>query len=217
MDHQQAHFNMIEQQIRPWDVLDIRVLDALAQLPRHPFVPDAFQNIAYSDLPIPLDHQQSMLEPKVVGRFLQALNCQVDEHVLEVGTGSGYLTALLATLGAHVTSVELNPDLRDQAATKLNAQGIQNVHLLSGNAAYHWQDGKRYNAIVLTGAVAQRPQQHLESLELGGRLVAVIGQSPNMKATLFTRIEHQQWSEEVLFETDIPYLDSAHPAPSFHF
>lgn len=217
MDHQLAHFNMIEQQVRPWDVLDLRVLDTLAALPRHLFVPAAYQSLAYADLDIPLAEGEYMLQPKIVGRFLQALDVQPHESVLEIGTGSGYLTALLASMGEQVTSVERNKTLHDQAAQTLAQQGITNLTLLNGDGAHNWPDGKRYSAIVLTGAVAQAPQTYLEKLELGGRLVAVVGQGSAMSAILYTRSEPHQWTEEVLFETQLTYLQGSEPTGDFRF
>jgi len=207
MDTSLVHFNMVEQQIRPWDVLDIRILDTLAALPRHPFVPSAYQSLAYSEMIIPLAENQQMLEPKIVARFLQALDPQTDEKALEIGTGSGYLTALLAQLCAHVTSVERHNTLRDSAAKTLASLGISNIELLSGDGKDSWQDDKSYHAIVLTAAVPTIPQAYLDKLEVGGRCVAVIGEGSAMQAVKYTRTENHQWTEEVLFETQLPYLE----------
>ena len=215
MNHALAQFNMIEQQIRPWDVLDITVLDTLARIPRHHFVPDAYQAIAYADLEVPLADGQKMLEPKIAGRFLQALNLQTKDRVLEIGTGSGYLTALLASVSDSVTSVESSHQLHTQAVNTLNNLNINNANLHHGDGSVSWNDGKRYHAIVLTGAVAQVPQSYLDQLELGGRLVAIVGYAPSMQAILFTRIEHQQWSQEALFETQHTYLVGAEPNVTF--
>ncbi len=217
MSHALAQFNMIEQQIRPWDVLDIAVLDTLAKVPRHHFVPVAYQAIAYADLEIPLADNQKMLEPKMVGRLLQALDVQTKDRVLEIGTGSGYFTALLAKMAHSVTSVELSQPLHQQARERLRELGIENAHLAQGNAAEAWSDGQRYHAIVLTGAVTQVPKSYLEQLELGGRLVAITGKAPSMQAVLFTRTEHQQWSQESLFETQLAYLTGAEPLMHFGF
>lgn len=217
MNHSLAQFNMIEQQIRPWDVLDIAVLDTLAKVSRLHFVPADYQAIAYADVEVPLAEGQKMLEPKMVGRFLQALNLQARDRVLEIGTGSGYLTVLLATMANSVTSVERSERLHQQAHHRLNTLGVRNVSLVQGDAAHGWQDGQRYHAIVLTGAVANAPHHYLEQLELGGRLVAVIGHAPSMQAILFTRVEHQQWSQEPLFETQLSYLVGAEPNAQFGF
>lgn len=217
MSHVLAQFNMIEQQIRPWDVLDIAVLDTLAKVPRHHFVPDEYQAIAYADLEIPLADNQKMLEPKIAGRLLQALALQTKDRVLEIGTGSGYLTALLASMAHSVTSIELSQQLYQQASERLHTLGVHNAHLAQGNGAEAWSDGQRYHAIVLTGAVAQVPKSYLEQLELGGRLVAITGKAPTMQAVLFTRIEHQQWSQEPLFETQLAYLTGAEARTAFGF
>jgi protein-L-isoaspartate(D-aspartate) O-methyltransferase len=208
---------MVEQQIRPWDVLDIRILDALTTLPRHPFVPTDFQSLAYSETLIPLTVSQQMLEPKIVGRFLQALNPQAHEKALEIGTGSGYLTGLLAQLSAQVTSVELHKELRDNAAHTLASLGINNIELLSGDGKEHWQDSKRYQIVVLTAAVPSKPQTYLEKLEIGGRCVAVVGEGAAMQAIKYTRTDNNQWSEEVLFETQLPYFDGIEIRSSFEF
>jgi protein-L-isoaspartate(D-aspartate) O-methyltransferase len=217
MDATLAHFNMIEQQIRPWDVLDIRILDTLAALPRHPFVPAPFQALAYSETIIPLPAQQQMLEPKIVARFLQALDPQAYEQALEIGTGSGYLTALLAKMSTKVTSIELHDELRHNAAQTLNGQGINNVELIAGDAKDGWQDGKSYHTIVLTASVPTTPQAYLDKLEVGGRLVAVVGTDCAMQAIKYTRTEQNQWTEEVLFETQLACFDGAQQAESFSF
>lgn len=217
MDTSLAHFNMVEQQIRPWDVLDIRILDTMAALPRHPFVPANFQALAYSETIIPLPAKQQMLEPKIVARFLQALDPQAHEQALEIGTGSGYLTALLAKMSAKVTSIELHDELRHNAAQTLNGQGINNVELVAGDGKNNWQDGKSYHTIVLTAAVPNTPQAYLEKLEVGGRCVAVVGEGCAMQAIKYTRTENNQWTEEVLFETQLPCFDGIKMPLSFNF
>lgn len=217
MDTSLAHFNMVEQQIRPWDVLDIRILDTLAALPRHPFVPTTFQALAYSETLIPLANNQQMLEPKIIGRFLQALDPKEHEKALEIGTGSGYLTALLAKLSAQVTSVELHNELRDAAAETLASLGIHNVELLSGDGKDNWPDAKTYHTITLTAAVPTKPQAYLEKLEVGGRCVAVVGEGAAMQAIKYTRTENNQWTEEVLFETQLPYFDGVSNPCKFEF
>ena len=217
MDTSLAHFNMVEQQIRPWDLLDIRILDTMAALPRHPFVPANFQALAYSETMIPLPAKQQMLEPKIVARFLQALDPQAHEQALEIGTGSGYLTALLAKMSAKVTSIELHDELRHNAAQTLNGQGINNVELVAGDGKDGWQDGKNYHTIVLTAAVPNTPRAYLEKLEVGGRCVAVVGEGRAMQAIKYTRTENNQWTEEVLFETQLPYFDGAQKSVQFSF
>jgi protein-L-isoaspartate(D-aspartate) O-methyltransferase len=217
MDTNLAHFNMVEQQIRPWDVLDIRILDTLTAVPRHPFVPCDFYPLAYSEMPIPLAANQKMLEPKIVGRFLQALDPRDHELALEIGTGSGYLTALLAKLCQQVTSIELHHELSDTAAKTLASMNITNATLLKGDAHANWQDNKNYHLIVLTGAVLNKPQTYLNKLEVGGRCVAVVGKGHVMQAIKYQRVENNQWTEEILFETQLPYLIGAEETNSFKF
>jgi len=217
MDTSLAHFNMVEQQLPPWVVIDIRILDTMAALPRHPFVPADFQSLAYSEMLIPLPANQQMLEPKIIARFLQALDPQPHERALEIGTGSGYLTALLAQLSAQVTSVEHHNELRDTAAQTLASLGVNNIELLSGDGKDNWQDGKSYHTIVLTAAVPNTPQAYLEKLEVGGRCVAVVGEGCAMQAIKYTRTENNQWTEEVLFETQLPYFDGISTGRLFDF
>lgn len=215
MDYALAHFNMIEQQIRPWDVLDGRILDTMTALPRHYFVPDGLEGLAYSEAPIPLSTNATMLEPKVIGRFLQALNPQTDEHALEIGTGSGYLTALLANLCNKVDSVDIDPNLTDAASARLLQLGINNAHCHTGDAKFTWPDNQHYDVIALTAAVTHKPQAYLEKLKVGGRLVAVVGSGKAMEAICYTRSENHQWNEEVLFETELPYFIGHAPQSTF--
>ncbi|MBD3767220.1 MAG: protein-L-isoaspartate O-methyltransferase [Gammaproteobacteria bacterium] len=216
MDYALAHFNMIEQQIRPWDVLDMRILDVMAATPRHPFVPDGFESLAYSETPIPLNKQFMMLEPKIIARFLQATNPQPNEKALEVGTGSGYQTALLAKLCQEVDSIELDEALAHQAKSKLTQLGHQNIHCTTGNA-YDLPLNKEYDVIVVNGSVAMKPEAWLKSLTLGGRCVAVVGTGSAMQAVCYTRTEYQQWNEEALFETELAPLVGPKPEMVFSF
>jgi protein-L-isoaspartate(D-aspartate) O-methyltransferase len=217
MDYALAHFNMIEQQIRPWDVLDSRILDTMAALPRHYFVPDGLEGLAYSEVPIPLTKTAVMLEPKMVGRFLQALDPQADEVALEIGTGSGYLTALLASLCTKVDSVDIDASLTDAASARLMQLGINNAHCHTGDAKHTWPDNQHYDVIALTAAVTNKPQAYLEKLKVGGRLVAVVGAGNVMEAICYTRSENHQWNEEVLFETQLPYFVGKTPHNTFTF
>jgi protein-L-isoaspartate(D-aspartate) O-methyltransferase len=217
MDYQLAHFNMIEQQIRPWDVLDQRVLDVLASTPRHFFVPQNYTALAYSETLIPLTAQATMLEPKVVARFLQAVNPQTHEKALEIGTGSGYLTCMLAQLCASVTSVEIDDELRQQASARLQEMGVCNVQCHQGDAKDDWADGQRYHVIIMTGAVTSIPDSYRHKLEVGGRLVAIVGEDPAMQVMLITRTENNQWVEEILFETSAPYLAGTKATEKFYF
>jgi protein-L-isoaspartate(D-aspartate) O-methyltransferase len=211
-----ARHNMIEQQIRPWDVLDQRVLDVIARVPREDFVPERYRNLAFSDIAIPLGHGEFMLKPAVEGRILQALAPQPTDHVLEVGTGSGYLTAGLARLAASVASVDIVPDFTETARRRLKAHGFDNVVLHTGDASRGWGE-HRYQAIAITGSVATVAKAWPQSLSLGGRLFIVVGQPPVMEALLITRVGEQEWVRESLFDTELPPLRNAAPVKTFEF
>ena len=206
MNIERARFNMIEQQIRPWDVLDSRVLALLQEVPRERFVPNAECELAFADMDIPIGHGQSMMAPKVEARALQALGIKSSDRVLEVGTGSGYLTALLAKLAQHVYSVDLHASFIDQAKTKLADFGIRNVTLEVGDAAQGWSKHAPYDGIVLTGSCPLLPDIFCQQLALNGRLFVVVGQAPAMEALLITRTGDQAWTRESLFETVLPPL-----------
>lgn len=207
-----ARYNMIEQQIRPWEVLDERVLQLLADMHRDEFVPAAYRRLAYADIDIPLGHEQVMMAPKIEARLLQALAIEPTDDVLEVGTGSGYLAALLASLGHHVYSVDIFPDFIDQARTSLERHGISNVTLETGDAANGWDRHGPYDVIAVTGSLPVLPESFRTALRPGGRLFAVVGVSPVMEALLITRVGQQEWITESLFETEIPSLINA-PIP----
>jgi len=212
MNLDQARLNMIEQQIRPWEVLDQRVLDLLNTVPREEFVPEAYSMLAFTDMSIPLGDGQVMMPPRVEARIVQALNLQEDETVLEIGTGSGYVTALLASLARQVISVDINPDMIRQASDKLAAHGITNVTLETGDGARGWNAHAPYDVIVVTGSLPILPATFKQALKVGGRLLAIVGDSPAMEVLLITRIGEMEWAEEALFETDLPALINA-PQP----
>lgn len=209
MNFEQARFNMIEQQIRPWDVLDQRVLDLLSEVPREDFVPPQYRNLALVDMELPLGHEQSMMAPRVEARILQALDIKPFETVLEVGTGSGYLTALLANLAKQVYSVEIIPEFIKSAQAKLADHGIKNVSLEEGDAAQGWSLDAPYDVTVITGSLPLLPEAFKQAMNIGGRLFAIIGDSPSMEAVLITRVGEHEWTEEGLFETELPPLINA--------
>lgn len=213
---EQARFNMVEQQIRPWEVLDPKVLDLLQQVPREDFVPAQYQGLAFADLEIPLGHGAAMLSPKLEARMLQALDIQPGDSVLEIGTGSGHMTALLAKLARKVTSVEIEPELSTVAGRKLAAHGIHNVLLEVGDGANGWGDDT-YDVIVLTGSTPLLPAAHRQQLKPGGRLLAVVGEAPVMEAVLLTRLGDDVYKQEALFETSIPMLRNAPQPARFAF
>lgn len=213
MQFDQARFNMVEQQIRPWDVLDPKVLQLFLNTPRHHFVPDETKDLAYMDLEVPLSHGQVMLPPKVEAKMLQAVDVDEDESVLEIGTGSGFMTALLAQLAKEVTTVEYFADLSASAQEKL--KNYNNIQFEVGDGACDWQDGKQYDVIILTGSSAEVPKAHLKKLKLGGRMIATTGKSPLMETWLITRVEDENYEYEALFETDIPPLIHCEPKETF--
>ncbi|HES76963.1 MAG TPA: protein-L-isoaspartate O-methyltransferase [bacterium] len=215
MNIEQARFNMIEQQIRPWDVLDSRVLDSLRRVRRECFVPDGYQAQAFTDVMLPLDHGQAMMSPVVEGRVLQALNVQEGERVLEIGTGSGFLAACLSQMGGVVTSVEIFPDLSEKARHVLDAQGYTSVELETGDASQGWNNHHLYSVIAITGAVSTIADAYKYQLSVGGRLFAVVGQEPAMQAVLVTRDTENEWRFQSLFETSLPYLINSVPTPRF--
>jgi len=209
MDFEQARHNMIEQQVRPWDVLDQRVLDVMTTLPREAFVPEQYRALAFADISIPLGQDQVMMSPKLEGRLLQALDIKPDDTVLEIGTGSGYLTACLASLGQHVTSWEIFPELSAAAKARLVEQDIGNVTLEVGDATREIADEARYDVIAVTGSVPVLQQQFHANLKPGGRLFVITGKPPIMEALLITRLDADTWARESLFETSLPPLVNA--------
>ena len=211
-----ARFNMVEQQIRPWDVLDAKVLDLIKKLKREHFVPVDKQSMAFMDVEIPLGHDVKMWSPKVEARVLQALNLQPTDRVLEVGTGSGYLTALMSRLADHVTSVELVQELSARAARTLAAHHFDNVTLEVGDASKGWGNEK-YDAIVLTGSVPMPPESFYQMLNVGGRLFAIIGDAPAMHATLVTCVATGVFETITLFETSVAPLANAPQPERFVF
>jgi len=214
---EQARFNMIEQQVRPWDVLDQRVLDTMNSIPREDFVPERYRSLAFADTNIPLGHEQVMMPPKLEGRLLQALAIKPTDKVLEIGTGSGYLTAGLASLGKHVTSIDIMPDFTEAAGTVLAARSISNVSLTTADAADGIGSDERFDAIAITGSVPVLQQQFHNNLEIGGRLFIIAGSLPVMEAWLITRIDESNWNRESLLETCIPPLLNAAEPQDFIF
>lgn len=217
LDWEQARFNMIEQQIRPWDVLDPRVLDVLAETPRELFAPEAHKRLAFADLEVPLDHDQFMLAPKVEGRLLQALDVQPDDSVLEIGAGSGFLSACLAQLGSHVTSVDIFDDLADMAASNLQQAGLRNAIVECGDASQGWNSNKQYDVIAVTGSLPEYHHGFEQLLAPGGRLFIVTGERPVMHAMLITSTGDSRFSRTTLFETDLKPLVNAGKKPAFDF
>lgn len=217
MNTEQARFNMIEQQIRTWDVLDPRVLHALHDVPREDFVPERYRGLAFVDMNIRLHHGQTMMQPKVEARLLQELAPTPSDHVLEIGTGSGYMTALLASLAGRVESVDIFPDFIESAREKLAAHDFNNVILVEGDAARGWSGTPPYDAIILTGSLPILPPAYEEILAPAGRLIAVVGQDPIMEALLVVRQPDGTLSRTSLFDTSIPPLLNAELPDAFEF
>jgi len=213
IDFARTRETMVEQQVRPWDVLDLRVLDTIGKLPREAFVADDLRNLAYADVELPLGHGQVMMKPVLEGRLLQSLQTQAHESVLEIGTGSGYLTACLGQLAREVISLEVHADLAEAAQARLAAQDIGNVKVRCADAL-SWNPGRSFDVICVTGAVGSIPARFVEWLNPNGRMLIVHGQSPVMDAVLVHRTVNGN-RIETLFETDLSYLAGAAPAPAF--
>lgn len=203
---EQARFNMVEQQIRPWQVLNPAVLHTLQHIAREIFVPSNYQALAYTDTEIPLGHGQEMLPPRVDARLLHDVDLKPTDKVLEIGTGSGYLTALLADRAHHVVSLESNPELHTNARANLERAGIHNVDIRLEDGSSGATDAGPFDAIVLGGSVHEVPQALLQQLKTGGRLIAIVGEDPVMQATLFTRTGASAWEHRALWDTTAPRL-----------
>jgi protein-L-isoaspartate(D-aspartate) O-methyltransferase len=212
-----ARFNMVEQQIRPAEVLDPRVLDLISEMPREDFVPADYRNLAYADIHIPIGYGQTMLKPIQEARFLQALNIRPKDKVLEIGTGSGFMTALLAKLADRVISVEIVPELAQQAKQKLTTHNINNVIIETGDAANGWEKNAPYDVIVVTGSIPLMIDGLKNQLAINGRMCITVGKEPVMTVYLFTRVGENQWREEALFETVVPALQNVQQPEAFVF
>lgn len=212
---EQMRFNMLEQQIRPWDVLDTKVLELLGKVKREQFVPPALRELAFADMELPLGHGAFMWQPKLEARALQALKVSHSDSVLEIGTGSGYFTALLAHLAQQVTSVEILPELHAFAEKNLSTSRFENVRLEVGDGARGWPGS--YDVIVLTGSVPMLPEIFQKNLKLGGRLFAIVGDEPAMKAQLVSRNMTGRFETTQLFETCVAPLQNAVQPERFEF
>ena len=217
MNIEQARFNMIEQQIRPWDVLDQSVLSLLAVVKREDFVPAAQKALAFVDTEVPLPGAQCMLAPKVEARLLQELGVQKHESVLEIGTGSGHMAALLGHKAQQVHSLEIDAELAQMARANLRRAGVVNVNVLNVDGAQGLAAEAPFDVIVLSGSVAEVPAELLAQLKLGGRLVAIVGQLPIMRATLFTHSSPNDFSRVELFDTVAPRLRGFDEPSRFRF
>ena len=211
-----ARSRMIEHQIRAWNVLDVRVLEILSEMPREEFVPAAYRNLAFADLSIPLAHGQCMMAPKIEGRLLQALALTPGDEVLEIGTGSGFLAACMHSLGGRVHSIDIYPDFVDAALSRFEALDIGGITAECVDANQMSSD-RRYDTIALTASLPAYNDRYARSLKVGGRLFVIVGQAPAMDARLITRVAEQEWAALSLFETDLTPLINAPKPPSFEF
>lgn len=221
MNIEQARFNMIEQQIRTWDVLDTDVLELLHVVRREAFVPEACRSLAFFDTQIPLPGGENMLPPKFEARILQEAGPRKHETVLEIGAGSGYMAALLAHRALHVTSVEISPELKAMAERNLADYGVDNVDVVLGNGAAGWEGSGQfaapYDVIVISGSLPMLPDAFLRQVKVGGRLLCVIGELPVMEAQLITRTSEAGFHTRTLFETSITPLRQAAQPSHFKF
>jgi protein-L-isoaspartate(D-aspartate) O-methyltransferase len=217
MNIEQARFNMIEQQIRPWNVLDQDVLDLLHVVKREQFVPAAYQNLAFVDAEIPLPGGEAMFTPKTEARILQEVSVQKHENVLEIGTGSGYMAALLAHQARHVTTVEILPELKELAEKNLARADVANVTVELGNGAQGWASGAPFDVIVISGALPVLPEAFLKQVKVGGRIAAIIGEAPVMTCNIITRVSETAYDTVKVFETDVKPLSGAQHVSQFEF
>lgn len=215
MNIEQARFNMIEQQIRPWNVLDQEVLDTLHIVKREQYVPAACASLAFADTEIPLGNGAAMFNPKLEARILQELQVKKHESVLEIGAGSGYMAALLAYKARHVTTIEINPALKEMAQQNLARANVSNATVELGNGSEGWAAGAPFDVIVISGALEVLPEVFLKQLKVGGRIAAIVGVAPVMQCVIVTRVADAAWDTVQVFETNVKPLASA-PQPS-HF
>lgn len=217
MNFEQTRKNMIECQIKPWNINDQTVLNLLYDIHREDFLPVEYRNLALTDTSIPLEHGQYTMTPKVEARILQALKIKTTDNILEIGTGSGYLTALLAAFSYHVVSVDIYIEFIQQAKEKLRKYDIENVTLEFGDAVHGWQQNSPYDVIVVTGSIPNLTNTIQKQLKMNGRLFIVVGELPIMEAMLITRIGENEWDSQVLFETILPPLIGAKTTNLFKF
>ena len=208
MDILQARHNMVEKQVRPWEVLDQQVLDTLAQVPRERFVPQQYQSLAFADINIPLGHDQVMLRPNVEGRMLQALGISATDTALAIGTGSGFISACIAQQAQQLDSVDIFPEFTANARKVLTDLKFTNIQLITADAMHAWQPQQQYDVIAITGSVPAVPEHYKTALSPNGRLFVIVGaqHQPTMQAWIITRVSEQQWMQESVFETVIPPL-----------
>lgn len=214
IDFEQARHAMVEQQVRPWEVVDPLVLDTLSKIRREDFVAPRQRKLAFTDVALPLEHGEFMFKPVLEGRLLQSLQLRPEDEVLEVGTGTGFVTACLAHMVRAVVSIDQHADFVDRARGRIEGLEMANARVEQADAM-SFKPGRQFDAVLIGGAVASVPDAFREWVRVGGRMVVVRGESPAMEALLLTRLDDKNWREESLFETDLPYLKGAQPKPRF--
>jgi protein-L-isoaspartate(D-aspartate) O-methyltransferase len=217
MDWEHARYLLVEQQIRPWDVLDQKVLDRVLTVKREDFVPADKKALAFVDSELPIGHEATMLAPKVEARFLQDVEVQPSDKVLIAGAGTGYLMALAAGLASQVYGVEIEPELASQAEANLARAGVRNARVVVGDAVRGFAEQAPFDVVIVTGSFASVPATLKEQLAVGGRLIAIVGELPIMSATLIRRVDHNAYSEEKLFEYNLPRMKNAPAVSAFTF
>ncbi|MFD1557892.1 protein-L-isoaspartate O-methyltransferase [Paraburkholderia silviterrae] len=217
MNIEQARFNMIEQQIRPWEVLDQDVLNLLSIVKREHYVPAAYVDLAFADLELPLPNDQHMLAPRIEARVLQELAVKKHESVLEIGAGSGYMAALLAHRAQKVLTVEIDTELADFARANFVKNGVLNAEVVQGDGSRGWAANAPYDVICVSGGLPVVPQELLEQLKVGGRLAAFVGGAPVMEAQIITRMDEKQYRIASVFETYVEPLENAVQPSRFKF
>ncbi len=217
MDITKARENLINSQVRTWHGLNYKVNNALIGVPREFFAPNIYKKFAFSDMQIPINKDYSMFEPKIEGRLLSALDIKEDEYVLEIGTGTGYLTACIAQLAKYVSTVEIDKNLAEQAQYKFDKLNIDNIELIVGDASKTWQSDKFYDVVVVGCAVPKIIGRYFHLLNLGGRIFVIEGSGIIMNAMLITRVDENKWKKEILFETKIATLKGVSSLTKFSF
>lgn len=212
-----ARQNMVNNQIRTWDVFDPKVIALFEDTLREDFVPVGFEDLAYADTSLPMGDGHLMLPPREQARLLQALNIQDSDRVLEIGTGTGYVTSMLATLSHALVTVDINPESSQAAAQRLAKLNLDSVQFRVGDGSQGWTQDGTFDVVAMLGSVEKLPASYLTQLNVGGRLFAIIGNEPTMEATLITRLSEQDWRYEVLFETVAPCLVHGHVKADFVF
>jgi len=217
MDIKQARKNVIEQQIRPWGGLNVRANQALSDIPRENFVPEEYLSLVFADIEVPLVGGAKMFSPKIEGRILDSLDIQGHETVLEIGTGSGYFTSVLAKLSQSVVTIELDDQLSEFAQNKVKELNLNNISFIKDDALAYNFDNERYDAIVIGCALPNKNENFFRLLKPGGKLFMVVGAINQMQATLVQRTNENEWQSKSLFETHLDYMKGTEPSVKFTF